>query len=151
MTYPENQLSIVSMPAVAHVVGEEAPGESVVFVWHQNTDSVHAIRIAHVLLPNHRQEQGACRVHYCNVRQKPMLIVGLQRFNHPQEERMLGDSAHGIVRNPSWLCSANPCWVRKKGIETSLATLRSRLVKENWVQWWLHITRTSSKSRYVPP
>ena len=70
LTHPEDQVRVLAVPAVALVVGEEAPGESVVLVLHQNA---HAASIAgsglHVLLPDHGQEQRARGVHDSDVRE----------------------------------------------------------------------------------
>lgn len=123
LTYPENQLRISSVPAVADIMSEETPGESVILLRHQYPDSVLAKRSGHVLFPNHRQEQWASRVHHCDIWQEPMLIVCLKRIDDFQEERMLRNRTHSVVRDSGRLRSANPCWVRKKGIETALAAL----------------------------
>lgn len=51
-TYPENQLSILAVPAVANVVGEETPRVAVVLVLHEDTDPVGlAGLVEHVFFP----------------------------------------------------------------------------------------------------
>lgn len=89
VTYPEDELGISSVPAVADVVRKETPGKPVVFLWHQNADAVGALGLAHVLLPDNRQEERASRVHDSDVRQKPTSVVCLQRIDGAQEERVL--------------------------------------------------------------
>lgn len=97
-TYPKDQLGILAMPAVARVMGKEAPGKPIVFVLHEDPDPASVARPpAHVLLPNYRQEEWTRRVHNRNVWQQPVSVIRLQRFDHPEKERMLGHCAHCIV------------------------------------------------------
>lgn len=69
LPYPENQVRVLSMPAVSSVMREETPRELVVLVLHQNAHAPRFTRlILHILLPDDRQEQRTRRVHHRNVR-----------------------------------------------------------------------------------
>lgn len=57
VTYPENQMSVLAVPAVTAVVGKEAPGELVVFVLHEDTHAAGlAGLVAHVFFPDDGEE-----------------------------------------------------------------------------------------------
>lgn len=58
VTYPEDQVRILAVPAVTPVVGKETPGKPVIFVLHEDAYASSVARaVAHVLFPNDRQEQ----------------------------------------------------------------------------------------------
>lgn len=112
------------MPAVTLVVGEETPGMAVVLVLHQDADTARLTGlVAHVLLPDDRQEQRTSRVHDGDVREQPAPIVGLQRLDHAQEERVLRDGTHGVVRDTCGCGTTDPGWVGQKGIQAAVAAL----------------------------
>ena len=123
-TYPENQLSILAVPAVANVVGEETPCVAVVLILHQNPDPACLVGlIKHVLLPEHREEKWTSRVHDRDVRKQPAAVVRLQQLNDAKEERMLGNRSHRIVGNTRWNSAAHPRRIREQRIQTTIATL----------------------------
>lgn len=108
-TYPEDQSRILAMPAVAHMVGEETPGVAVVLVLHQDANATRlAGRLAHVLLPNHRQEQRTSRVHDGDVRKHPAPVVRLKGLDHTKEERVLGNCTHSVVGDTRRSGATNP-------------------------------------------
>lgn len=117
MTYPENEVRVLAVPAVTGVVGKETPGVLVVFILHENP---HAARlrwvVLHVLLPDNRQEQRTRRVHDGNVREKPMAVVLLEQLDHAQEEGVLGNGAHGVVGDTGGHSAAHPRGVSEQGI-----------------------------------
>lgn len=147
------------MPAVAPVVREEAPGESVVLILHEDANARRlAWLVAHVLFPDHRQEEGASRVHNGDVWQKPAPVIRLQRLDDTEEERMLWHGTHRIVGDTRRSGPTNPGGIREEGIKAAVAALssgvRSRLFffffpsREQGHHGCLH---TSSRSMYVPP
>lgn len=90
VTYPEDQVRILAVPAVTPVVGEEAPRELVVFVLHENAHAPSLTRpIAHILFPDDRQEQRSGRVHNGDVWEEPVAVVLLQHFDRTEEEGVL--------------------------------------------------------------
>jgi hypothetical protein len=98
ITYPEDQVRILAMPAVTPVVGEEAPGKLVVLILHENAHAASLARfIAHILLPNDGQEQRTSRVHDRDVGKEPVAVVLLQHLDCAEEEGVLRDGAHGVV------------------------------------------------------
>lgn len=123
-TYPENQLSILAMPAVTDMVGEETPRVAVVLVLHENTDSVSlAGLVEHVFLPQDRQKQRTCRVHDCDVGKQPAAVVGLQEFDNTEEEGVLRNRSHRIVGDTSRSGTTNPRRVSEKRIQAAVAAL----------------------------
>ena len=69
-------MRVLAVPAVAAVVGEEAPREPVVLILHEDADAPGlAWLVAHVLLPDDGKEQRARRVHDCDVREEPVAVV----------------------------------------------------------------------------
>ena len=57
VTYPENQMGVLAVPAVTPVMGKEAPGELVVFILHEDADAASLTGlVAHVFLPDDGQE-----------------------------------------------------------------------------------------------
>src|SRR5215471_8863484 len=105
------------MPTATLMVCKEAPRMSVVFFWHQDPYPVISFRSgSHVFLPDHREKQRAGRVHDSNIREKPVTVVGLQRVDHTQEERVLRNRPHGVVRDASGRSATNPGMVRKEWI-----------------------------------
>lgn len=83
-------MRILAVPAVTPVVGEEAPGELVVLVLHENAHTPGLTRpIAHILFPDDRQEQRTGRVHNSNVWEEPVAVVLLQHFDRTEEEWVL--------------------------------------------------------------
>lgn len=98
LAHPEDQAGILAVPAVAHVVREEAPRVPVVLIAHQDADTARLAGVGlHVLLPDHRQKQGTSRVHNRDVREEPMAVIRLQQLNRTQEEGVLGNRSHGVV------------------------------------------------------
>lgn len=52
-TNPENETRIFAMPAVSSVMSEETPRVILVFILHQNANTVHLGRtILHILFPD---------------------------------------------------------------------------------------------------
>lgn len=90
VTYPEDQVRILAVPAVTPVVGEEAPRELVVLVLHENAHAPSLTgSIAHILFPDDRQEQRSGRVHDGDVWEEPVAVVLLQHFDRTEEEWVL--------------------------------------------------------------
>lgn len=55
VTYPEDQVRILAVPAVTPVVGKETPGEPVILVLHEDAHASSVARpFAHVFFPNDR-------------------------------------------------------------------------------------------------
>ena len=128
LTYPENQVCVLSVPAVTRVVGEEAPREPVVFVLHQDAHTAGlGGPVQHVLLPDDRQKQRPGRVHDRDVREQPVAVILLQQLDHTKEERVLGNGAHGIVGNSGGNGAAHPGGISEQGVQTTVAALVPRL------------------------
>lgn len=144
ITYPENQMSILAVPAVSPVVGEEAPRELVVFILHENTDASSLARlVAHVFLPDDGQEQRAGGIHDGDIREEPVTVVLLQQLDDTQEERVLGHRAHGVVGNTCGCCAAHPRGVGEERIQAAIAALVH--VRESRFHWERGLL-TSSRS-----
>ena len=112
------------MPAIAHVMREETPRVLVVLIRHQNAHPRLVRRVVlHILLPDHREEQRPGRVHDGDVRQQPAAVIRLQQLNHSEEERMLRDRSHGVVRDASRRSAPDPRWVSEKRVETTVAAI----------------------------
>lgn len=123
-TYPENQLSILAVPAVANVVGEETPRVAVVLVLHEDTDPVGlAGLVEHVFFPQNRQEKRTGRVHDGDVGKQPAAVVGLQEFDNTEEEGVLRNRSHRIVGDTSRSGTTNPRRVSEKRIQAAVAAL----------------------------
>jgi len=124
ITYPENQVRVLSVPAVTGVVGEETPGVLVVLILHENPHAARLRRvILHVFLPDNRQEQRTSRVHDGDVWEEPVTVVLLQQLDHAQEERVLGYRAHGVVGDTGGHGAAHPRGVSEQRIQATVAAL----------------------------
>jgi hypothetical protein len=123
---PENELDVVAVPAVAQVVGEEAPGMVVVLVWEENAQTVHALRVrVAVVSPDQAEVQRSGRSHDGNVWEHPSAVVVGQRVDGLEEERVAGNRAHGVVGNASGDSAAHPCGIGEEGVEFAIAPLYS--------------------------
>ena len=76
-----------------------------------------------ILLPDDTEEERTGTVHDCNVGEFPIAVVWNQRFDDEGEEGVVGDGAHGIIRDTGGVGAANPGWVGEKRVETAVATL----------------------------
>ena len=121
---PEDDLDIGPVPAVAEVVGEEAPRVVVVLFGEQDA---HALLVdgagVVVVPPDQTEKQGARRGHDGDVGQRPAAVVVGQRVNGLEEEGMAGNGAHGIVGDARGNRAADPCWVGEERIEAAVASL----------------------------
>ena len=123
-THPEDELRVMTMPATARVISEESGDMFGVVVWHQNSDPMLFARSrAHVLLPDDAEEQGTGRVHDGDVWKEPLSVVALQRVDHPQEEWVLRNGSHDIVRYAGGHGPSKPGGVGKQGVKTSVTAL----------------------------
>ena len=109
LAHPEDQPGVGPVPAVADVVGEEAPRVPVVLVLHADADTPGlGAAFMHVLLPDDGEEEGASRIHDGDIGEQPAAVVGLQQLDHAEEERVLGDRAHGVIGYPRGRGAAHP-------------------------------------------
>lgn len=117
LAHPEDQPGVGPVPAVADVVGEEAPRVPVVLVLHEDADAPGlGDALMHVLLPDDGEEEGARGIHDGDVGEQPAAVVGLQQLDHAEEERVLGDRAHGVIGYPRGRGAAHPGGVREERI-----------------------------------
>lgn len=124
LSHPENQLSILAVPAVANVVGEETPRVAVVLILHEDTDPVGlAGLVEHVFFPQNRQEKRTGRVHDGDVGKQPAAVVGLQEFDNTEEEGVLRNRSHRIVGDTSRSGTTNPRRVSEKRIQAAVAAI----------------------------
>lgn len=112
------------MPAIADMVSEETPRVLVVLVRHEDPDACLLARlVAHVFLPDHRQKQRTRRVHDSDVRKQPVVVIGLQKLHGSEEEGMLWDRSHGVVRDARRHGATHPRGIGKEGIQTAVAAI----------------------------
>lgn len=140
---PENDLDIGPVPAVSEVVGEEAPGVVVVFFGEQDAHAVLVDGTSVVVMSPHKtEEERSGGGHDGDVGEWPATIVVRQGVDGLEEEGVTRDRAHGIVGDTGGDGTADPGWVGKQRVETSVASLRLL------APWKLkeHATRTSSRS-----
>ena len=141
---PEDDLDVGPVPAVAQVVGEEAPCVVVVLIGEEDTQAVGAFgALVHVVAPDETEEERTGRGHDCDVWQGPTAVVVGQRIDGLEEEWVAGYCAHDIIRDTGGKGAANPSWVGEKRVEAAVATLRN----VSHVPWFVRqVLRTSSKS-----
>lgn len=112
--HPKDKLGILAMPTASLVVAEKAPSMPIVLVRHKNANPSTPRTIAyvlirsHVLLPDDAKKERPGAVHDSDVRELPILVIGLQRFDHEEEEGMGGYGAHGVVRDASGCGAPHP-------------------------------------------
>lgn len=139
-TQPEDEPCVFAVPAAPFVVAEEAPRVPVVLVLHEHPHATTAQPVAdvfprrHEFLPHDGEEQGTGGVHDGDVGELPVFVVGLEGFDHQQEEWMGGDGAHGVVGNAGRGGAADPCRVGQEGIQPSIAALM-RAFSGGLVRW----------------
>ena len=122
--YPENQLHIAAVPAVAEMMGEEAPGMVVVLVWEQDANSISSFRICVVVVsPDETEEQWTGGSHDGDVRENPSAVVLGERVDCLEEEGVARDGAHGIIGDARGVCAADPGRVRQQRIKAAVASL----------------------------
>ena len=78
-----------------------------------------------------------------------MAIILLQKFDHAQEERVLGDGAHGVVGNTCWRSTAHPRGVSEEGIQAAIAALV--LLVLIWIRYlkWSMYSRRLGRCRFL--
>lgn len=124
LAQPENDLDVSPVPAVAKVVGEEAPCVVVVLIREENAQTVVALgALVHVVAPDKTEVERPGGRHDRNVRQWPATVVVGQGINGLEEEWVAGDCAHNVVGDTGGNRAANPGGVSQKRIETAVATL----------------------------
>ena len=112
------------MPAVAHVVGEEAPRVVIVLVWEEDAQTIQPLWIgARVVSPDQAKVERSGRRHDGNVREHPSAVVVGQRVDGLQEEGMARDGTHGIVGDTGGHCAAYPGGVGQERVETTITSL----------------------------
>lgn len=127
--HPENQPGVFAVPTAALVMAEKAPGMAVVLVLHENPHPTPARPVAdilargHVLLPDDAEEQGTGAVHDGDVGELPVLVVGLQRLNHQEEEGVGRGGAHGVVGDARGGGAAHPGGIGQQRVEPAIAPL----------------------------
>lgn len=124
LPHPEDGLGIFPVPAVSLDDVEEAPAVPLVLVRHQDPNALRGRpRRADVLLPDHGEKERTRAVHDRDVRHPPVAVVGLQRLDHAEEERVLRDGAHGIVADASGDREPDPRRVAEEGVESTVAAV----------------------------
>jgi hypothetical protein len=112
------------VPAIAHVMCEEAPGVVIVLV---GEDDAHAVIILGtrigVVSPDEAEIEGASGGHDGDVWQGPAAVVVGERFDRLQEKGMAGDGAHDIIGDSRGQSAADPGGVGEKGVEAAVASV----------------------------
>jgi hypothetical protein len=140
---PEDKLDVVAVPAVAQVVGEEAPRVVVVLVGEEDAQTVHSLRVGvGVVTPDQTEVQRPGRRHDGDVREHPSTVVVGQRVDCLEEEGVARNGAHGIIGDASRHGAAHPGGVGQERIETAIASL----VEISRVDERQRVSPTSSKS-----
>lgn len=116
------------MPAAAAIVLEEAPGILIIFCFHENADATFPATglitvLTHPLFPDDAEEEGPGRVHDGDVWQYPGAVIGLQTFDHAEEEWVVRSRAHGIVRDARGFRASHPRSVGQKGVEPTVTAI----------------------------
>lgn len=142
--HPKDDFDVRLVPAVAEVVGEEAPGVVVVFVGKEDADTILVEgHCGGVVSPDDAEKKRAGRGHDGDVGQWPAAVVVGQRVNSLEEEGVARDSAHGIVGDTGGERSADPGWVDEEGVEAAVASLE---LVSRFNDWGEALMRTSSRS-----
>jgi hypothetical protein len=124
--HPENDLDIGPVPAIADMVGEEAPRVVVVLIGEENAHAIVARRARVVVVsPYDAKIERASGCHYGNVWERPSAVVISERVDGLEEEGMTGYSAHGIVGDTSGERAAHPGGVGEERIEAAIASLEA--------------------------
>lgn len=86
------------MPATTLVVREEAPCMPIVLIRHEHSYSVFlGWMFTSIFFPYYTQEEWTGGIHNCDIRQTPVAVVALQRFDNTEEERMSRYTCHDVV------------------------------------------------------
>lgn len=107
------------------MITEETPRVLNVFIWEEHS---YAIFFRHwssaiVVSPYDGKEEGSGGAHDGDVREHPASIIAWERVDYFEEEGMVGNASHGVVRDTCGHCSAHPGRVDQERVETSLAPL----------------------------
>lgn len=122
--HPEDELDIVVMPAVAEVVGEEAPAVAVVLCGEENAYAVHTLWLQFVVVaPDDAKVQWPGRGHDGDVWQGPSAVVVGQAIDGIEEELVARYRAHGIVGDACGGGLAHPGGVGQERVEATVASL----------------------------
>ena len=78
---------------------------------------------AHVLFPQHGEEERAGAVHHRDVGQAPVPVVALQVGEHELEEGVVRGGAHGVVGDSGRVGQVQPGGVGEEGVEAAVASL----------------------------
>lgn len=74
-------------------------------------------------MPDDAEKERTGTVHDCNVREFPISVVGNQRLDYEGEKGVVGNGAHGVVRDAGGVGAAYPGRVGEKRVEAAVATL----------------------------
>nr|POE76215.1 hypothetical protein CFP56_59694 [Quercus suber] len=127
--YPEDQLHVSAVPAVADMVREETPGVAVVLLGEEDADPSAVRAIAEVepfrgpVPPDDGEEERSGARHDGDVGHDPAAVVVLQLLDDPHEEGMLGHGAHDIVADAGGDGAAEEGRVGEQGLERAVAAV----------------------------
>jgi hypothetical protein len=122
--HPEDELDVVVVPAVAQVVGEEAPAVVIVLCGEEDAHAVGIFWVSLVVVaPDDAKIQRTGRGHDSDVRQRPPAVVVGQAVDGVEEELVARHGAHGVVGDACRGRLANPRGVGEERVEAAVAPL----------------------------
>ena len=124
--YPKNSICIPLVPAIYHMMREEAPRIAHVRIRKEDTHPVASFGLVGIVVPpDETEKERSGRGHDRDVRGQPIAIVLLEGVNDTEEERVARYGSHDVVGDARGFSSAYPGWVGEERIETAFAALKS--------------------------
>lgn len=121
LDHEKHQASVALVPGGAFGYGEEGVWARLVVLWHQDLQLHRYWGPSDVLFPHLGQKQRPRGVHDGDVGHEPVDLEPLQLDDGLEEERVLRNGAHDVVRDPSGVCFAHKAVELQERVQISVA------------------------------